>query len=194
VSSHSDPSRSVYPLREDSELLRSVVRASPGARVIEVGCGRGPAALTAAAQGARVVATDLNPHALAAVRHEARRRQLTVEVLRTDLLLGTRRFDLIYSNPPYLPTPPELEEADPWDRLALSGGPSGLTVTTRVLATVPEHLQPGGVAFVVFSSIQDPEVSRSLLDGWLAAGGSWGVEAERRLADGEVLRVLRFER
>jgi release factor glutamine methyltransferase len=182
------PEEPVYPVREDSELLASVVDARPGLRVLEACCGSGPAARRAAAQGAFVVAADRNPHALRSVR----RGGAGIALVRTDLLDGLTRFDRIYANPPYLPTPPGLEDPDPWHHLALDGGPTGLAVTERLLEALPDHLVPSGAAFLLFSSLQDAGEVDRLLARWRRRGGTWSVAAERTLPDGERLRVIRF--
>jgi release factor glutamine methyltransferase len=186
--------RSVYPEREDSELLRSIVRVRPQEIAVEVCCGRGLAALAAARRGARVVATDQNPHALRIVVTRAESEGLPLAAVRTDLLAGLRKFDVVWANPPYLPTPIGEEDPEPWDRLALDGGPDGLAITRRILDTLPEHLLPGGRAFVLFSSVQDPRRTRELLADWVSEGGGYRTVAQRVLGDGETLSIIRFER
>jgi len=55
------------------------------------------------------------------------------------------RFDLIVSNPPYVPDP-ELWRADLCHepRVALSGGEDGLKALRTVIAGAPRHLRDGG--------------------------------------------------
>ena len=76
-----------------------------------------------------------------------------VRFVRSDLFekLGGSRFDLIVSNPPYIPTA-EIRELsrevrrDPHQ--ALDGGASGLDITFRLLADAQHHLhQDGFLAF-----------------------------------------------
>lgn len=185
-----DPHRgTVYPDREDSALLLPVARGSGGRSLLEIGCGRGSAALAAARAGARVVATDLNPSALRSVRAAAREEGLRVAVVRTDLAAGLGRFDRILANPPYLPTPPAARDPDPWVNLALDGGPDGLTVTRRLFATIPEHLRPGGRAYLVVSSRQAPAgLARIVAE--FAAGGGRLREVARRSVGSETLRLV----
>ena len=103
--------RRVYEPAEDSRLLcatleKAVVRF-PELRgcVLELGTGSGIVALMLASLGATVTATDLNPHAVALARSNAREQDLTIEFLQGDLFepVGDRRFDAIVCNPPYLP-------------------------------------------------------------------------------------------
>ena len=181
----------MYPPREDSELLLPFARVAPGTSLLEIGAGRGLAAIEAAHGGARVVATDLNPWALAALRHRARAERLDLETVRTDLAAGLGRFDRILANPPYLPTTPEERDPDPWHNLALDGGPDGCRVLARIVGALPEHLASGASAFLLISSVQDPTAVRSIARGWEALGGRCEVVARRPL-EGEVLEVREF--
>lgn len=157
----------VYEPAEDSDLLASVASEdlSPGDRVLDVGTGSGYVAGVAAAAGARVVASDVNPHACRRAREDygpggdrladgAR----PVDVVRADLCSPFRddAFDAVLFNPPYLPTDPD-EERDDWMARALSGGPSGLAVVERFLPAVGRVLVPGGFALVLASSLAGVE-------------------------------------
>lgn len=183
----------VYPPREDSFLLLPFARVGAGTSIVEVGAGTGLASIAAARQGARVVATELNGTAIRRLRHEARVRGVAVEVVRTDLLRGLGRFDRILANPPYLPTRPAERDADPGTRLALDGGPDGCRVLARLVGQIPHHLLPGGSAFVVVSSLQDPSSRSEIFAGWDARGGVHEVVASRSL-EGEDLAVMRLWR
>lgn len=178
----------VYLPREDTELLLPFAQNVGGLRVLEIGCGNGLAALTAARGGARVVGTDLNPFALHRLAQIAREEGLSVDVVRTDLAAGLGRFDRILANPPYLPTPPAARDPDKWENLALDGGPDGCTLTVRIFGQLREHLRDDGVAYVLVSSRQSRDRLRDIRDRWIARGGSVHPVAERNLGD-ELLNV-----
>ena len=104
---------------------------------------------------ARVVATDISPDATALARENVLALGLSerVTVVECDLgegidptLAGT--FDLIVSNPPYVPTavladiPNEVGDFEP--ALALDGGPDGLAIFRRLLDWCTTALKPGG--------------------------------------------------
>lgn len=184
----SDP---IYPPREDSLLLLPFAKVPPGSSLLEIGAGEGLAALAAARCGARVVATDRNPHALRRLRRSAVAEDLNLVGVRTDLARGLGRFDRILANPPYLPTRPEERDRDRWLNLALDGGPSGLRTTERILETLPDHLAPHASAFLVGSSLQDPREFRRLLARWRERDGIEELVATRHL-EGETLEVRRF--
>ena len=108
---------------------------------------------------ARVIATDIAPEAVALARENVSALELTrrVRVLEGDLgacvpqeLMGT--FDLVVSNPPYVPTaqlaeiPREVTDFEPAG--ALDGGSDGLDVFRRLLAWCTRALKPGG-AFAI---------------------------------------------
>ncbi|USZ76356.1 class I SAM-dependent methyltransferase [Halorussus vallis] len=121
--------------------------------VLEVGTGSGyVAAYVAEKTGARVVGSDLNPHACAQARERG------VEVVRADLLsaFADGAFDAVLFNPPYLPTDPEAEQDD-WMEVALSGGESGREVVEPFLAAVGRVLAPDGAVYLLVSSLAGVE-------------------------------------
>ncbi len=140
----------VYQPAEDSRLLAEVAgdRVDDGL-VCEVGVGSGYVARRVAEEtGARVVGTDIT----AAACRQAR--EAGVTVLRGNLVdpLPGGVFDAVLFNPPYLPTPPELEWDDPMER-ALSGGTDGRAVVDPFLDSVGRVLAPEGVAYLLVSTL-----------------------------------------
>jgi release factor glutamine methyltransferase len=186
-------STSIYPVREDTELLLPFAAVRRGQRVLEIGTGNGALALRAARGGARVVATDLNRRALQALAATARGERLSLLALRTDVALGTRRFDRILANPPYLPTPPGGVDPDEGDNLALNGGPDGCALTARYLRAFRRHLERGGVAYLLVSSLQDRGRLDRLRAEWQHRTGEVRTVAERDLS-GERIEVWELTR
>jgi len=150
----------VYEPAEDSRLLAETVapEVAPDERVLEVGVGSGYVAATVEDEaGARVVGSDIAPDACAAAREAG------VEAVRADLLdpFVEDAFDVVLFNPPYLPTPPEMEWDDPLEH-ALSGGPDGRRLVRPFLDDVERVLRPGGRGFLVVSSLTDIEAVTEL--------------------------------
>jgi release factor glutamine methyltransferase len=112
------------------------------------------AVLAAREHRAEVVAVDLSRRALLTTRINARLNDVTVKPVRGDLFapLAGRRFDLIVSNPPYLPTtdgaPGPHSSARAWE-----AGPSGRRYLDRICREIPAHLNRGGVLLLVHSSV-----------------------------------------
>jgi len=143
----------------DAALLGGVMARHDLAErtVLDLCAGTGILGLTAARLGARATAVDLSRRAVANARLNARLNRLSLEVLRGDLFgpVGGRRFDLIVSNPPYIPAPPgdgPRGEARAWD-----AGPQGREFLDRICERAAEHLRPGGRVLLVHSSLARPE-------------------------------------
>ncbi len=150
--------------------------------------------LAAEVPGARVVATELDPAALAWARPNTER--YGVELLAGDLdaplpgeLAG--RVDVLCANVPYVPSgaiptlPRDVRDHEP--RLALDGGPDGLDVLRRVAARAGRWLAPGGFLLCEIGEDQGEAAAALLADAGLAeiavlpdmAGGDRVVEARR---------------
>ncbi|MEA2134026.1 MAG: release factor glutamine methyltransferase [Solirubrobacteraceae bacterium] len=134
-----------------------------GRTVLDLCTGSGILGLTAARLGARATAVDLSRRAVACARLNARLNGLALEVLRGDLFepLHGRRFDLIVSNPPYIPAPPgdaPRGAARAWD-----AGPDGREFLDRICDRAAEHLRPGGRVLLVHSSLARPELTERRL-------------------------------
>jgi release factor glutamine methyltransferase len=159
----------VYDPAEDSRLLAeaAVDRLETGEVALDVGTGSGYVASTVAAEtGATVYGCDVNPHAC------RRARDAGVTVVRTDLVSGFREatFDWVLFNPPYLPTPPEVE-GDDWMEAALSGGEDGRRVVDPFLDSVRRVLAPDGHVLLLVSTLTDVDaVSERAAANGLVAG------------------------
>lgn len=120
-----------------------------GKRALDVGTGTGVLAILLARRGARVVATDVEPRAVACARDNVGRFGLTdrIEVLEADLFAG-EPADVVVCNPPWLPAEPHgLLDRAVYD-------PSG-SVLERLLAELPARLAPGGEAWIVVSDLAE---------------------------------------
>ena len=156
--------------RHDTEVLvEAAVRHHPqAATVLDIGTGSGCIAIALAKRLplASITAIDLSPDALAVARHNAEQHHAAIEFLLGSFFkpVDGRQFDLIVSNPPYIPTAdlaelqPEVRDFDP--TLALDGGPSGLDAYHQLLASAPDHLSHGGRFFVEVGEGQDADVAR----------------------------------
>lgn len=135
----------------------ALAQLPPGARVLELGTGAGFWALAAARAGHRVTATDLPEVPLDAPRAAAARLGLSVRFVASDLFeaLAGERFDAVLFNPPFHDAEPRSAEERAW---------SGRSTMRRFFAQLPDHLAPGGSAFVLLPRADQerygPELSR----------------------------------
>ncbi len=143
----------VQPPKAGSLFFCRNVSARAGERVLEVGAGMGLAAVLLARAGARVVATDVVPEAVAAIRANALLNGVEVDARQGDAYepVPGERFDVICANLPQMPTPPGRERKDA-AAAADNGGIDGWEIIDRVLDGAPDHLRPGGrVVFSIFA-------------------------------------------
>ncbi|MFO0584612.1 MAG: class I SAM-dependent methyltransferase [Anaeromyxobacter sp.] len=126
-------------------------RTLAGKAALDAGTGTGVLAFVLARAGARVVATDLEARAVACAREGAAALGLAdaVQVVEADLFPpGDARYDLVVSNPPWLPG----EAASPLERAIYDPGGAFLS---RLLAALPARLAPGGEAWIVLSDLAE---------------------------------------
>ena len=102
---------------------------------------------------ANVTLTDISRDALEVARRNAHDLNADVEVRHGDLFraVGRDRFDLIASNPPYIPHADLASlqrEVKREPALALDGGSDGLEVYRRIAAEAGAHLKPGGYLYL----------------------------------------------
>jgi len=125
-------------------------------RILEIGTGSGCIAIACASAfpAAEVVATDLSPDALDVAALNVERHGLgdRVRLLQADLFDGVDgRFDLIASNPPYVPVDDVAALAAEYAHepaLALGSGADGLASTRGILQDAARHLTPAGLLAV----------------------------------------------
>ncbi|WP_221356081.1 HemK2/MTQ2 family protein methyltransferase [Streptomyces beigongshangae] len=180
----------VYAPQADTFLLARALyreRPAPGMDVLDLGTGTGTLAICAARKGARVTAVDIAWRAVLTTRLNALRARQRLTVHRGDLLgpVRGRTFDLVISNPPYVPTPPsELSSTRGLER-AWNAGPDGRAVLDRICSEVPHVLRPGGVLLIAQSGLSGTEETlRRLADSGLKAT----VGDRSRIPFGPVLR------
>ena len=176
----------IYQPAEDSALLAEAAiedMAAPD-RVLEVGTGSGWVAEQVADEtDARVVGSDLNPHACRQARDRG------VAAVRADLVapFAADSVDAVLFNPPYLPTDPDNEWGD-WMEHALSGGEDGRRLIRPFLADVGRVLTADGAVYLLVSSLTGYEVVVDLAQ----EAGFTTAELRQDSYPFEVLSVLRL--
>jgi release factor glutamine methyltransferase len=175
----------LIPRPETETLAELAVAAlakcnSPLPVVLDFGAGTGCLAIALVAQCkiAQVHALDLSEAALMLARMNAERHGLSARV-NFHLGDGFRalpselRFDLLVSNPPYIPTAeiatlqPEVRDFDP--HAALDGGADGLDFYRLLAREAPAWLKDGGGLFAEFGDGQEAVLPSLFNDaGWRA--------------------------
>jgi release factor glutamine methyltransferase len=140
--------------RPETELIveTAIERAPRGARVIDVGTGSGCIAISIESERTdlHVTGVDRSVDALAVAALNRRRLDSRVSLAASDLFDAVRgTFDLIVSNPPYVPESEyrqlatEVRVHEP--RMALTPGPRGTEIIERLLDQAHARLAPDGL-------------------------------------------------
>lgn len=180
-----------------------VTRHSPPVTALDFCTGTGCIAIAIAAKcpNAKLTATDIAPEALALAQENALQNKVAeqIEFVHSDGFAALAAvgqasclsssatnttgempvplFDLIVSNPPYIPSAeiaglePEVRDFDP--RLALDGGADGLDFYRKLAAEAKPFLKPDGKIMLEFGDGQADEIKK------IFAGEKWIVEAVR---------------
>lgn len=153
----------VLGLSPASSTLAQMTIRRPVGRALDLGTGCGVQSLHLATHSDHVVATDLNPRAVAFARLTAALNGLSLDVREGSLYepVAGEGFDLIVTNPPYVMSPPGGERL-----VYREGGFTGDGLVEQVVRGGAMHLNPGGTLQVL---------------------GNWAITADRpwqdRLAD-----------
>ncbi|MET0900973.1 MAG: HemK2/MTQ2 family protein methyltransferase [Mycobacterium sp.] len=185
----------VYRPQEDSRLLIDTLERTTvvvGRRVADLCTGSGIVAIAAAELGAETVAAwDISEDAVRCARRNARRAGVEIDVHLGAFshALTTGPYDVVVSNPPYVPNPVDVDltlpsNADPawsWD-----GGVDGRAIVDPLCAMAPALLADGGTLLLVQSEFTGVEQSVSALR---SAGLTADVVAWQLIPFGPVLNA-----
>ena len=186
--------------RPDTEVLIDTAKEfllgrKMDARILDLCTGSGCIACALAREfpASRAVAVDISASALQVCRANVAQNRLTSRVLsmQADALasppLGIGTFDIILSNPPYIPSA-EIIELDPSVRdyepiWALDGGEDGLKFYRGIIKNWTQVLRKGGLLPFETGEDQAPSVQEMMLNAGFA-------EAEFRKDTAGINRVV----
>ena len=172
--------------RPDSEtVIEAALAARPGRAsvrtILDLGTGSGALLLAALSEfpSAWGLGTDLSPGACVTAAGNAAANGLADRAAFVcgawaDCVAGA--FDLILSNPPYIPSGdiaglmPEVARHEP--ARALDGGPDGFAAYRALIPELPRLLRPGGIAVLEHGDGQSEAVGRLLREVGCAAIGT----------------------
>jgi len=157
----------LIPRHDTETLVSEALRLMPGAgTLLDIGTGSGCIAISLAKTlpTAQVTAVDISSAALEVAHRNAVRHGVEIAFLQGSLYepLPGRKFDLIVSNPPYIPShdvenlQPEVRDYDP--RTALDGGLDGLDFYRTLIPSSVEFLTPEGWLLVEIGAGQADDV------------------------------------
>ncbi len=161
--------RDVLIPRPDTELLvmeaLRLVKEIPTPIILELGVGSGciSTAIAVNSKTARVVGVEISPPTMAVAQRNLERHNVADRVeLRCGDLFGPLKqgelFDVLVSNPPYIPTAeietlaPHVKNHEP--HRALDGGADGLDFIRRIAAEAPAFVKSGGWVLIELSPEQ----------------------------------------
>lgn len=182
----------VYAPQQDSHLLIETMESSGlarASRVLDLCTGSGVVAIAAADMGAgSVTAFDICPRAVRCSRDNARAAGVDVEIRHGPWTgaLGCDPFDLIVSNPPYVPSPRHGSAipAAGGPEWSWNGGVDGRIILDPLCRSAGTLLRSGGSFLLVQSALADAGRSLKVLrDGGLDAD----IVASRWIPFGPVL-------
>ena len=158
--------------RADTEILCEkaieFISDKKGARVLDLCCGSGCIGISIAvvARDCFVECCDISRGALEVTRRNAELNGVDVKVTESDLLNNCGEYQLIVSNPPYIPTGVieglETNVRDHEPMLALDGGADGLDFYRRIAEDAVHHLVVGGGLFLEIGYDQATAVTNIL--------------------------------
>jgi release factor glutamine methyltransferase len=186
--------RGVYAPQHDSRLLIEALAASDvvaGRRAVDLCSGTGVVAIAAAQLGAAgVTAYDICPRAVRCSRNNVETAGVAVDVRLGTLTdaLSSGPWDLVMSNPPYVPVGPsaraELIPAEFGSPRAWNAGRDGRLLLDPLCALAAALLSAGGTMLIVQSEFAGVERSLATLR---CAGLDADVVARQSIPLGPVL-------
>ncbi len=174
--------RNVYEPAEDTFLAADNLVVNKDDVVLDMGTGCGALAILAAKQAKKVVAVDVNPHAIRCIAKNTQINNLAykIDIRRGDLfepIRKTERFSLIIFNAPYLPSTPK--EGRSWLGKSWAGGATGRQLIDQFILEAPRYLYENGRILLVQSSLANIDET---LDKFRKAGLKAQVIAEKKVA------------
>lgn len=149
--------RVLIPRPETEELAQQVIGAAEaGDKILDLCTGSGAIAVAVYKECEKnnrpveVYASDISADALELAKENAEANGAQIRFIQSDLFAKVRgRYDIIVSNPPYIPTEEidglqrEVRDFEP--RGALDGGADGLDFYRRIAAEATKYLERGGM-------------------------------------------------
>ena len=163
----------MIPRPQTETLIEETLKVFPAdssPSILEIGTGSGAISVALAKElpKAFIIATDISPDALSVARENAYFHGVkSIKFIEGDLYdpikYQRNSFDLIISNPPYIPSgeisglPPGIRDYEP--HIAIDGGSDGLEYHRKIAIGAHNYLKPGGCLLLEVGINQSERVS-----------------------------------
>jgi release factor glutamine methyltransferase len=142
----------MYAPSEDTFLLADAIEHYNGRRALEIGVGSGLLLTILAKNYAYVAGSDIDLKVLQHCRLQTPSKKVLLVCCDAGSAFGSGKFDLIVSNPPYLPNDDgDNSSLDP----TIHGGPKGIETTIHFVKSALPLLAVDGKILIVISSFAD---------------------------------------
>ena len=159
--------------RQDTETLveEALKKVKPGMKVLDMCTGSGCIIISILhnVEDVKGYAVDISKQAVNVAKENAKLNEVPVLFERSDLFeMVTEKFDVIVSNPPYIPTDvipqlmPEVQVFEPIE--ALDGKEDGLYFYRRIVEQSKDYLNSGGSLMFEIGYDQGKDVSKMMTD------------------------------
>jgi release factor glutamine methyltransferase len=164
--------RVLIPRPETEEMVMMAVSlAEDGNEILDMCTGSGAIAIATYKElenrgnKVKMTAVDISADALALAEENADLNNAKIKFVQSDLFARLRgRFDMIVTNPPYIPTAEieklqrEVKDYEP--RIALDGGADGLDIYRRIATEASKYLARDGVLFMEVGEGEAEQVAK----------------------------------
>ena len=168
--------KDVLSPRQDTEILveNALKYCKPKMNVLDMCTGSGIIAISMAKNvNANFTAVDVSKKALLVATQNAQNNGVKINFVLSNMfddLKNTKKFDIIVSNPPYIPSNEingldiEVKDYDP--KLALDGGKDGLYFYRKLASQSPNYLTKNGMLLLEIGYNQKQEVANLLSENF----------------------------
>jgi release factor glutamine methyltransferase len=150
----------MYSPSEDTYFMEDILTNYRGKIALEVGIGSGYLTRLLCTNFEFVVGTDIDINSIMYAKNNNLTNFSNKLLVCSDLSLPLKcKFDLIISNPPYLPT-----GLDNLDDTTVYGGKKGIELTIRLLRSIQRQLSERGKIVIMRSSLSDLKKMDDFID------------------------------
>lgn len=158
----------VYSPRLESFLIAEelVKVVKKGHKILDIGTGSGILAILAAKKGAFAIATDIDESSIKCAEYNASLNSIKLDTRVGNLfepIKDEELFDIIVSNMPSLPIPPNVQ-LDEYVTRTSDGGPNGRKYLNLLIHQMPKHLKEKGCFLTVHSNFANIEKTKDMLE------------------------------